>query len=176
MIHLGEKKHLCNYCGKRWETKQKISDFNKIWIFIPTLFRVPSFLSKGQLKVHERSHTLEKPFRCDVSIFCKQNKMFSIMKPFTFKVCDKAFSYRESLVTHSSLHTGIKPYLCEGCGSRFSCIGNLIKHRKSRPKTCGLPQFCKNTKIAPRASSKGKFRHFFVRITLISCRSFKKFR
>ncbi|KAG4073460.1 hypothetical protein HA402_000684 [Bradysia odoriphaga] len=69
-------------------------------------------------------------------------------------VCDKAFSYRESLVTHSSLHTGIKPYLCEGCGSRFSCIGNLIKHRKSRPKTCGLPQFCKNTKIAPRASSK----------------------
>ncbi|KAJ6649922.1 Zinc finger protein [Pseudolycoriella hygida] len=115
LIHVGEKKHLCNYCGKS---------------------TTASFLSKGQLKVHERSHTLEKPFRCDV--------------------CDKAFSYRESLVTHSSLHTGIKPYLCEGCGSRFSCIGNLIKHRKSRPKTCGLPQFCKNTKIAPRASSKGK--------------------
>lgn len=72
-----------------------------------------------------------------------------------FKVCPKSFSYRESLVTHSSLHTGVKPYICEGCGNRFSCIGNLIKHRRSRPDSCGLPQF-KNKKIAPRASAKNQ--------------------
>lgn len=109
LIHKGEKKHLCNFCGK-------------------------SFLSKGQLKVHERSHTKEKPFKC--------------------LVCSKAFAYRESLVTHSTLHTGIKPYLCEACGNRFSCVGNLQKHRKTRPDTCGLPIYGKNTKAAPRASAK----------------------
>lgn len=69
-------------------------------------------------------------------------------------MCGKAFPYRESLVTHSSLHTGIKSYQCECCSRQFSCIGNLIKHRRTRPETCGLPKY-KNIKCAPRASTKG---------------------
>lgn len=42
------------------------------------------------------------------------------------------------MITHSTLHTGIKPFQCENCGSSFSCIGNLIKHRKTHADTCGL--------------------------------------
>lgn len=72
-------------------------------------------------------------------------------------MCGKAFPYRESLVTHSSLHTGIKSFQCECCARQFSCIGNLIKHRRTRPGTCGLPQY-KNIKCAPRASTKGELK------------------
>jgi KRAB domain-containing zinc finger protein len=43
LIHTGEKKHLCNFCGS-------------------------NFLSKGQLKVHERSHTGEKVILQSVKI------------------------------------------------------------------------------------------------------------
>lgn len=43
LIHFGEKKHLCNFCGN-------------------------SFLSRGQLKIHERLHTKEKPYKCMVSL------------------------------------------------------------------------------------------------------------
>lgn len=49
-------------------------------------------------------------------------------------------------MTHSSIHTKIKPYSCENCHQTFSCVGNLIKHRKIRPDTCGAPQFT-NKKI-----------------------------
>lgn len=75
-------------------------------------------------------------------------------KPFQCSVCGKAFAHRESLVTHSSVHTGILPYGCLNCSKRFSCIGNLIKHRKTRQDSCGLPQFCKNVKLAPRPNTK----------------------
>ncbi|CRL04976.1 CLUMA_CG018193, isoform A [Clunio marinus] len=94
-----------------------------------------AYLSKGQLKVHERSHTKEKAFVCGV--------------------CGKGFSHRESLVTHSTLHSGIKPYMCECCSAKFSCIGNLIKHRKVRPTSCGLPIYT-NRKIFKRAGVKCK--------------------
>lgn len=134
LIHTGEKKHLCKFCGN-------------------------SFLSRGQLKIHERSHTKEKPYICLVHHFLNNNIIFLIILLIIFiyisnQVCAKAFSHRESLVTHSSIHTGIKPYQCQCCGNQFSCIGNLIKHRRIRPQTCGLPQYS-NAKCAPRASTKG---------------------
>lgn len=134
-IHVGKKNSLCGYCPA-------------------------SFLSHGQLIIHERSHTKDKPHTCSI--------------------CNKSFSHRESLVTHSSVHTGIKPYICECneiaqniqswiklcvwslgecCSSQFSCVGNLIKHRKARPETCGLSKYS-NRKCAPRASTKGNH-HIF---------------
>lgn len=109
-LHFGEKKFECVWCSKK-------------------------FLSKGQLKVHERSHTKEKSFICGV--------------------CNKGFSHRESLVTHSTTHSGIKPYLCECCNATFSCVGNLIKHRKVRPNSCGRPIYS-NQKICKRAGVKCK--------------------
>ncbi|XP_055383568.1 zinc finger protein 91-like [Condylostylus longicornis] len=91
------------------------------------------FHNKYQLKSHEISHTGEKPWKCNV--------------------CFAEFAWKQSLVTHSTLHTGVKPYICECCGSRFSCTSNIIAHRKKRPDTCGLPQYCtKLAKVTPRPS------------------------
>lgn len=42
LLHSGEKKYMCRFCAKQ-------------------------FLTGGQLKVHERSHTQEKAFVCEVS-------------------------------------------------------------------------------------------------------------
>lgn len=32
----------------------------------------------------------------------------------------------------------MKPFQCENCGNSFSCVGNLIKHRRTHADTCGL--------------------------------------
>lgn len=37
-----------------------------------------------------------------------------------------------------TVHTGMKRFLCNGCGKRFTCVSNLQAHRKVQADTCGL--------------------------------------
>jgi len=62
------------------------------------------------------------------------------------QLCPKEYPYRESLLTHMTVHTGIKRFLCNNCGKRFTCISNLQAHRKVQADTCGqLPLNAKAT-------------------------------
>lgn len=55
-------------------------------------------------------------------------------------------------MTHASIHTGIKRIECKCCGARFSCHSNLIKHRRARADSCGLPQFDPDKTMRKRSS------------------------
>lgn len=55
-------------------------------------------------------------------------------------------------MTHASIHTGIKRIECKCCGARFSCHSNLIKHRRARTDSCGLPQFDPDKTMRKRSS------------------------
>ncbi|KAJ8258237.1 hypothetical protein GJAV_G00194680, partial [Gymnothorax javanicus] len=45
-------------------------------------------------------------------------------------VCDMRFTQRYHLMRHKRIHSGEKPYQCEGCHKSFSRTDRLLKHRR----------------------------------------------
>ncbi|XP_017121085.1 zinc finger protein 768 isoform X1 [Drosophila elegans] len=70
-------------------------------------------------------------------------------KPFVCEKCGAEYKYQEAYRRHCRTKCGeekpsmeeSRPMECKCCFTRFSSGSNLIKHRRSRPDTCGQPEY-----------------------------------
>ncbi|XP_028255775.1 zinc finger protein 436-like isoform X3 [Parambassis ranga] len=110
-MHRGERNYLCTTCGK-------------------------SFLSSGELLLHNRSHTGETPYTClhcgkgfsSKSHLNVHTRSHTGERPYGCSECPKRFLTLNCLKRHMLSHNGEKPFKCPDCAREFSQQGNLKRH------------------------------------------------
>lgn len=130
--------HLCNLCGKGFETAEILTGHmlihsNPTGPFVTCPFCNQN-VKRSSLTQHIKYMHNSKP-QCDVcsKTFANQNNLrrhmmiHSGIKEFECDICKKRFHQKITMQTHRLTH--ISPFVCGRCGIKFENKGDLTNHK-----------------------------------------------
>lgn len=100
--------------------------------------------------VHQRVHTVDKPYTCNVCPASFGRRSFLTLhvrthtgeKPYTCDVCSASFRRKDLLTIHTRIHTGERPYVCDVCSATFRrreyLRDHTLLHTGEKPHTCDV--------------------------------------
>lgn len=141
-IHTGVKPYVCE-CGKAFTHQTSLRHHKLTHNGSSEKLFVCSYCGKGfnyagNLKVHIRKHTGQKPYKCKVCFkaFARSANLNEHMcshlslKTHHCKICDKSFTSSSALSKHKKIHLGVKDFVCAVCQKRFLTQGHLASHNR----------------------------------------------
>jgi len=146
--------YLCDSCPKSFPTKTLLSNHRQekhtaMKKQHPCRFCGKMFTTRSILRVHERGHTGEKPFACDLCEFRatsvkrvtahKKRQHENRPKNEVCEICGKGFLLRYQLKEHLNTHADVKTHPCQLCGK---VLKNFNSHRRHMIRSHGVGFTC----------------------------------